>query len=179
MRLSTQFIQKETGKGPAATAAGERRRQGSSSSKDSICADTQSKCSASFCLSSESSKQRKQRRKQQTRFALALAAAFKIFSPACDVLARALAETQSQAGGGGLLAGDLVVSSAGSRSGVGLLRRSDEDGLFYRQLGRGLLQQDISRCCFPGATSFGSGRSAMSAALSAFGMCFLCCKSSY
>ena len=32
LRLSTQFIQKETGKGPAATAAGERRRQGSSSS---------------------------------------------------------------------------------------------------------------------------------------------------
>ena len=31
LRLSTQFIQKETGKGPAATAAGERRRQGSSS----------------------------------------------------------------------------------------------------------------------------------------------------
>ena len=71
------------------------------------------------------------------------------------------------------MAGDLVVSSAGSRSGVGLLRRSDEDGLFYRLLGRGLLQQDISRCCFPEATSFGSGRSAMSAALSAFGMCFL------
>ena len=36
LRLSTQFIQKETGKGPAATAAGERRRQGSSSSKGSI-----------------------------------------------------------------------------------------------------------------------------------------------
>ena len=47
LRLSTQFIQKETGKGPAATAAGERRRQRSSISKDSICADTQSKCSSS------------------------------------------------------------------------------------------------------------------------------------
>ena len=52
LRLSTQFIQKETGKGPAATAAGERRRQGSSISKDSICADTQSKCSSSSSSSS-------------------------------------------------------------------------------------------------------------------------------
>ena len=54
LRLSTQFIQKETGKGPAATAAGERRRQRSSISKDSICADTQSKCSSSSSSSSSS-----------------------------------------------------------------------------------------------------------------------------
>jgi hypothetical protein len=85
-----------------------------------------------------------------------------------DVLARALAEGHSQAGGGGLEAGDVVVSSADARSGVGLLRRSDERGLFYRQVGRGLLQHDISRCCFLGTTSFGTGRYAMSAALSAF-----------
>ena len=66
LRLSTQFIQKETRKGPAATAAGERRRQRSSISKDSICADTQSKCSSSSSSSSKcSSKCRAAMQQQQ------------------------------------------------------------------------------------------------------------------
>ena len=71
---------------------------------------------------------------------------------------RAFADEQS--------AGDLVVSSAYARSGVLLLRRSAEHGgPLYREIGRGLLQHDIRRCCFLGTTSFGSCRFAMSTAL--------------
>ena len=84
---------------------------------------------------------------------------------------RAFADEQS--------AGDLVVSSAYARSGVLLLRRSAEHGgPLYREIGRGLLQHDISCCCLLGPTSFGAGRSAMSTALASFlfGACFLLCK---
>ena len=80
---------------------------------------------------------------------------------------RAFADEQS--------AGDLVVSSAYARSGVLLLRRSAEHGgPLYREIGRGLLQHDISCCCLLGSTSFGAGRSAMSTALASFlfGMLF-------
>ena len=74
---------------------------------------------------------------------------------------RAFADEQS--------AGDLVVSSAYARSGVLLLRRSAEHGgPLYREIGRGLLQHDISCCCLLGSTSFGAGRSAMSTALASF-----------
>ena len=78
---------------------------------------------------------------------------------------RAFADEQS--------AGDLVVSSAYARSGVLLLRRSGS-GPLYREIGRGLLQHDISCCCLLGSTSFGAGRSAMSTALASFlfGMLF-------
>ena len=50
-------------------------------------------------------------------------------------------------GGGCLLAGDLVVSSADARSGVGLLRRSadEQHGPFCRGLG-GLQQHGIGSC---------------------------------
>ena len=74
---------------------------------------------------------------------------------------RAFADEQS--------AGDLVVSSAYARSGVLLLRRSAEHGgPLYREIGRGLLQHDISCCCLLGSTSFGAGRCAMSTALASF-----------
>ena len=74
---------------------------------------------------------------------------------------RAFADEQS--------AGDLVVSSAYARSGILLLRRSAEHGgPPYREIGRGLLQHDISCCCLLGSTSFGAGRSAMSTALASF-----------
>ena len=60
---------------------------------------------------------------------------------------RAFADEQS--------AGDLVVISAYARSGVLLLRRSAEHGgPLYREIGRGLLQHDISCCCLLGSTSF-------------------------
>ena len=87
---------------------------------------------------------------------------------------RALDEGHSQAGAR-LGAGDLVVSSAYARSGVLLFRRSAEHGgPLYREIGRGLLQHDISCCCLLGSTSFGAGRSAMSTALASFlfGMLF-------
>ena len=66
--------------------------------------------------------------------------------------------------GGCLLAGDLIVSSADARSGVGLLRRTaDEHGPFCRGLG-GLQQHGIGRCCllFWSASSFGTGIPRMS-----------------
>jgi hypothetical protein len=58
--------------------------------------------------------------------------------------------------------------TSGSALGLFFGRRSDEHGPFNRQLGRGLLQHDIRRCCFLGTTSFGSCRFAMSTALAPF-----------
>ena len=105
--------------------------------------------------------------------ALALAAAFS--SPPLGALARALDEGHSQAGAR-LGAGDLVVSSAYARSGVLLLRRSAEHGgPLYRELGRGLLQHDISRCCLLGSTAFGTGIPRMSCSLASF-LWHFCCK---
>ena len=81
---------------------------------------------------------------------------------------RALDEGHSQAGAR-LGAGDLVVSSAYARSGVLLLRRSAEHGgPLYRELGRGLLEHGISRCCLLGSTSFGTGIPRMSCSLPPF-----------
>ena len=44
-----------------------------------------------------------------------------------------------------------------------------------RELGRGLLQHDISRCCLLGSTAFGTGIPRMSCSLASF-LWHFCCK---
>ena len=86
------------------------------------------------------------------------------------LLVRSLAQWLLQAGASGVFAGDSVVRSAHSRSGVLPLRRSAEQGLFCWRLGSsGLLQHGIcrSRLLF-GSASFGTGVSALSASLASF-----------